>query len=316
MRTRSPRLRSRRSAGSASTPSRRPTRVIPACRWRWRPPPTCSTRGSWSTIPPTRPGPTATASSSQPGTARRCSTRCSTWPDTTSRSRSCGASASGARRPPAIPSAAPRPPGSRRPRARWGRASPTGSGWRWPSASCASATAPSVMDHRIYGICSDGDLMEGVGSEAASLAGHLGLGRIVYVYDDNRITIDGSTDLSFSSEDVESRFRAYGWHDALGRGRQRPGRAGSGAARCPRRAGAAFAGQGALGDRLARAEQGRHRRSPRLAARRRGGAGDQARARPRPGGDLRGSGGGRRTHSPTRGSAASRGESRLASAPR
>jgi transketolase len=68
-----------------------------------------------------------------------------------------------------------------------------------------------VMDHRVYGICSDGDLMEGVGSEAASLAGHLGLGRIVYIYDDNRITIDGSTDLSFSSEDVEARFRAYGW---------------------------------------------------------------------------------------------------------
>ena len=69
-----------------------------------------------------------------------------------------------------------------------------------------------VMDHRTYGICSDGDLMEGVSSEAASLAGHLGLGRIVYIYDDNRITIDGSTDLSFSSEDVEARFRAYGWH--------------------------------------------------------------------------------------------------------
>ncbi len=69
-----------------------------------------------------------------------------------------------------------------------------------------------VMDHSIYGICSDGDLMEGVSSEAASLAGHLGLGRIVYIYDDNRITIDGSTDLSFSSEDVEARFRAYGWH--------------------------------------------------------------------------------------------------------
>ncbi len=68
-----------------------------------------------------------------------------------------------------------------------------------------------LMDHRIYGICSDGDLMEGVGSEAASLAGHLGLGRIVYIYDDNRITIDGATDLSFSSEDVEARFRAYGW---------------------------------------------------------------------------------------------------------
>ncbi len=68
-----------------------------------------------------------------------------------------------------------------------------------------------LMDHRIYGICSDGDLMEGVGSEAASLAGHLGLGRLVYIYDDNRITIDGPTDLSFSSEDVEARFRAYGW---------------------------------------------------------------------------------------------------------
>ncbi len=69
-----------------------------------------------------------------------------------------------------------------------------------------------IVDHHIFGICSDGDLMEGVASEAASLAGHLGLGRIVYVYDDNPITIDGSTDLAFSPEDVEARFRAYGWH--------------------------------------------------------------------------------------------------------
>src|SRR5215210_282107 len=68
-----------------------------------------------------------------------------------------------------------------------------------------------VCDHRIYAICSDGDLMEGISAEAASLAGHLGLGRLVYLYDDNRITIDGSTDLSFS-EDVEARFRACGWH--------------------------------------------------------------------------------------------------------
>jgi transketolase len=68
-----------------------------------------------------------------------------------------------------------------------------------------------VVDHHVYAICSDGDLMEGVASEAASLAGHLGLGRLVYLYDDNRITIDGSTDLAFS-EDVEARFRAYGWH--------------------------------------------------------------------------------------------------------
>ena len=69
-----------------------------------------------------------------------------------------------------------------------------------------------VMDHRVFAICSDGDLMEGVASEAASLAGHLGLGRLVYLYDDNQITIDGDTELSFDSEDVEGRFRAYGWH--------------------------------------------------------------------------------------------------------
>jgi len=68
-----------------------------------------------------------------------------------------------------------------------------------------------VVDHRVFAICSDGDLMEGISSEAASIAGHLGLGRIVYLYDDNRITIDGSTDLSFS-ENVSQRFAAQGWH--------------------------------------------------------------------------------------------------------
>lgn len=66
-------------------------------------------------------------------------------------------------------------------------------------------------NHFIYGIVSDGDLMEGVSHEAASLAGHLGLGNIVYLYDDNSITIDGSTNLAFS-EDVEKRFNAYNWH--------------------------------------------------------------------------------------------------------
>jgi transketolase len=70
------------------------------------------------------------------------------------------------------------------------------------------------MDHRVFVLCSDGDLMEGVASEAASLAGHLGLDRLVYLYDDNRITIDGSTSLSFAGEDVEGRFRSYGWHTA------------------------------------------------------------------------------------------------------
>jgi len=68
-----------------------------------------------------------------------------------------------------------------------------------------------LFDHRVFAICSDGDLMEGVASEAASIAGHLGLGNVVYVYDDNHITIDGGTVLSFD-EDVCKRFDAYGWH--------------------------------------------------------------------------------------------------------
>ena len=68
-----------------------------------------------------------------------------------------------------------------------------------------------IVDHYIYGIVTDGDLMEGVASEAASLAGHLKLGRLVYVYDDNQISIDGSTDLAFT-EDRVARFKAYGWH--------------------------------------------------------------------------------------------------------
>ncbi len=68
-----------------------------------------------------------------------------------------------------------------------------------------------IVNHFIYGIVSDGDLMEGVSHEAASLAGHLQLGNIIYLYDDNQITIDGSTDLSFTEDRIE-RFKAYGWH--------------------------------------------------------------------------------------------------------
>ncbi|MEX0747708.1 MAG: transketolase, partial [Rhodothermales bacterium] len=68
-----------------------------------------------------------------------------------------------------------------------------------------------IVDHYTYGICSDGDLMEGVSHEVASLAGHLGLGKLIFLYDDNEISIDGSTDLSFT-EDVPRRFEAYNWH--------------------------------------------------------------------------------------------------------
>jgi transketolase len=69
-----------------------------------------------------------------------------------------------------------------------------------------------VQDHYTYAIVSDGDLMEGIASEAASLAGQLGLGRLVYLYDDNDISLDGPTSLSFEREDVDRRFEAYGWH--------------------------------------------------------------------------------------------------------
>lgn len=69
----------------------------------------------------------------------------------------------------------------------------------------------SIIDHYTYALCGDGDLMEGISSEAASLAGNLELGKLVVLYDDNRATIDGTTDLTFS-EDVCLRFQAYGWH--------------------------------------------------------------------------------------------------------
>jgi len=68
-----------------------------------------------------------------------------------------------------------------------------------------------LIDHYVYAIVSDGDLMEGVASEAASLAGHLKLGKLIYLYDDNQVTIEGFTNLAFS-EDVRKRFEAYGWH--------------------------------------------------------------------------------------------------------
>jgi transketolase len=69
-----------------------------------------------------------------------------------------------------------------------------------------------LVDHRTYAICSDGDLMEGISQEAASIAGHFGLGKLTLCYDDNHITIDGTTAISFDSESHVARFAAEGWH--------------------------------------------------------------------------------------------------------
>ena len=79
------------------------------------------------------------------------------------------------------------------------------------AAEFNAADEQPLVDHRTYFIASDGDLMEGISHEAASLAGHLGLGKLIGFYDDNHITIEGSTDLTYS-DDAAARFEAYGWH--------------------------------------------------------------------------------------------------------
>jgi len=86
-----------------------------------------------------------------------------------------------------------------------------GVGIAFAEANLRARFGPAVTDHHVFAICGDGDLQEGVSHEAASLAGHLGLGRLVYVYDDNHITIDGVTELSYT-DDVRKRFEGYGWH--------------------------------------------------------------------------------------------------------
>src|SRR5438034_5394363 len=78
------------------------------------------------------------------------------------------------------------------------------------AAAHLRATFGDIVDHYTYFICSDGDLMEGLSHEVASFAGHFKLGKLIGFYDDNRITIDGSTDLTFT-DDTAMRFKAYGW---------------------------------------------------------------------------------------------------------
>ena len=127
-----------------------------------------------------------------------------------------------------------------------------------------------LVDHYTYTIACDGDLQEGVASEACSLAGHLGLGRLIAFYDDNHISIEGDTELSFS-EDVGKRFEAYGWHVAEpGRGpRARPHRGGDRRGEGGR--GPALADHRPHAHRAGLAEQAGHRGGARRAARRGGG---------------------------------------------
>ena len=87
----------------------------------------------------------------------------------------------------------------------------TGVGMAMAEAHLRARLGHELVDHRTWGFVSDGDLMEGISYESASLAGHLGLGKLNYFYDDNEISIDGSTDLAFT-EDVAARFDAAGWH--------------------------------------------------------------------------------------------------------
>ena len=130
---------------------------------------------------------------------------------TASRSTTSRTSASSARRAPATRSTATRPASRPRP-ARSARASRRASAWRSASACSPPAIGERrSLDHFTYVIASDGDLEEGISSEASSLAGHLGLGNLIVFYDDNHISIEGDTALAFS-EDVGKRYEAYGWH--------------------------------------------------------------------------------------------------------
>ena len=168
-------------------------------------------------------GPTATGSSCPAVTPRCCCTACSISAATTSRWTKSAISGSGTPGRRGIPSGGT-PPGSRSPPDPWARASATRSAWRWPSGSWRrGSTSPdaTIVDHRTWALVSDGDLMEGVASEAAVLAGHLRLGKLALIYDDNRITIDGTTGLSFS-EDVEPALRGLRLARAARGRRQRP----------------------------------------------------------------------------------------------
>ena len=185
--------------------------------------PTCCSRASSATTPPTRPGPTATDSSFQPVTPRSFTTRCSTSRVRGSSGPTSSSSVNGVPSRPVIPKPVT-PPGSRSPPVHLGQGLGNGVGMALAERTLRAAYGPDITNHHTFVIAGDGCLSEGISHEAASLAGHLGLGRLVVVYDDNHVTIDGPTELSLS-DDAAARFAGYGWdvHE-LGEAAERPRR--------------------------------------------------------------------------------------------
>ena len=202
------------------------------------------------------------------------------WASLRSRSTTSAASASSTARRRAIRNITGSRASRRRP-ARSGQGVATSVGMAIArSGSPIAITSPGfdIFDYNIYAVCGDGCLMEGVGSEAASLAGHLGLDNLCWIYDNNHITIEGNTRITFT-EDVAARFLGYGWNvlrvgDANDIERIEHALRG-----LPRNQGPADAHHPRQPHRLRIAAQARHRRGPRRAARRGGGPADQARLR-------------------------------------
>ena len=143
---------------------------------------------------------------------------------------------------------------------------------KWRAARYGQPGFEALFDHHVYAICGDGCMMEGVATEAASLAGHLKLGNLTLIYDDNSITIDGKTSLAFS-EDVAARFAAYGWNVLRVNDGNDLDCNGEGPRRGPKHDRPADAHLPEDAHRLRRAEQAGHALRPRRTARRRG---DQA----------------------------------------
>ena len=189
-----------------------PIPATPGPRWPSRRSPTCCGSGIYDTIRRTLTGSGVTASCCRPGTPACCSTRCYLTGydlslDDIKQFRQWGSRTPGH-------SEHGLTPGVEATTGPLGQGVGNAVGMALAEAHLAqlfNRPGHTVVDHCTYFLASDGDLMEGASHEACSLAGHLKLGRLIGIYDDNRITIDGKTDLTFS-DDTAKRFESYGWH--------------------------------------------------------------------------------------------------------